>query len=65
VIPSHEWFITEGLDEQKVLDDVRQQSMSEPIRVHWHSANDPCFEYRHALYSDGVTVEGETTLWHA
>lgn len=49
-----DWYITEGIDEQKVLDDVREQSKKEVVQVHWHRRDQSCeAKFAHALYKDG------------
>jgi hypothetical protein len=39
-----DWFITPGIDEQKVLDDVHEQAKEEVVGVHWHSKGVQCDE---------------------
>jgi hypothetical protein len=54
-------FLTEGIDEQKTIDDAREQTKGdwyaspvEAITIHYHSGRDACEpKYRHRVFKDG------------
>jgi hypothetical protein len=60
-----DWFVTDGIDEQRVLQDARSKSEGdyydkpEAVQIHYHSGKVQCdASQRHAIYKDGFAVEG-------
>jgi hypothetical protein len=53
-----EYYVTHNIDEQKVRNSAREESMTEPVQIHWHSRNSPC-SGKHVLYQHGEVYSGE------
>ena len=56
-------FITEGIDERKVLNDAKLVSRGdykdapEVVQVHWHKKTELCSGLKHRLFKDGYAQE--------
>jgi len=60
-----DWFVTDGVDEQRVLQDARDKSagdyyeQGEAVQLHYHSGKTQCqASQRHTIFKDGFAVEG-------